>query len=149
VWSLAWLVLGLAGLVPGRPLAAVLLVASMAVFAFGETLLSPVAPALTNALAPGRLRGRYNATASIAFQVGAIAAPAAAGLLIGAGRALVFVVLLLAGCGSVVLAALRLERVLPAAANGVRVATAEPPQDELGAVVAASGQAVTKAERGA
>jgi MFS family permease len=136
VWAAAYVVMGLAGLAPGTTGAAVLLVASMAVFALGETLLSPVAPALTNALAPDRLRGRYNAVASTAFQVGAIAAPVTAGFLLGAGSAAVFVVVLIAGCGVLAVAALRLERHLPASVNGVRGAVVpEPGADPVSTAV--------------
>ena len=38
-------------------------VACSVIFAFGETLMSPVMPAITNALATDELRGRYNAMA--------------------------------------------------------------------------------------
>jgi MFS family permease len=124
LWAAAWLVLGLAGLVPGTATAAVLVVVSLAVFALGETLLSPVMPALTNVLAPERLRGRYNATSSLAFQVAAILAPAASGLLLQAGRGGLFVALLLLTCACIVLAAFRLERRLAPAANGVHPAQA-------------------------
>ncbi|MGN6332932.1 MAG: MFS transporter [Motilibacteraceae bacterium] len=134
VWAIAWLVMGLAGLVPGTWLSAVLLVTSLVIFGLGETLLSPVAPALTNSLATDRLRGRYNAAASTAFQVGAIVAPATAGFLLQARLSLLFVVLLLLGCAFLSAVALRLERHLPAAANGlaphddaVRLDEAAPP----------------------
>ena len=42
------------------------------VFAVGETLLSPVMPALTNALATDELRGRYNAMTSILWGISGI-----------------------------------------------------------------------------
>jgi MFS family permease len=119
VWALAWAIMGASALV-GPAAAAVLLVLSLAVFGLGETLLSPVAPAITNDLATDRLRGRYNATASLAFQVGAITAPIAAGLLLGARRPAEFVALLLVGCAALAAVALRLERHLPPAANGIR-----------------------------
>ena len=129
LWAAAWLVLGLAGLMPGTAAAAVLVVGSLTVFALGETLLSPVMPALTNVLAPEHLRGRYNATGSLAFQLAAIVAPAGAGLLLQAGRGGVFVALLLVTCALVVVAALRLERRLSPAANGVhRAGAAGPPE---------------------
>jgi hypothetical protein len=62
-------VLGAAGLVgAGNALVAVLcVVACAAIFGFGETMLSPVMPALTNALASDELRGRYNAMSSMIF----------------------------------------------------------------------------------
>jgi MFS family permease len=130
LWALSWVVMGVAGLLPGTATAAVLLVLSMGVFALGETLLSPVAPALTNDLAPEHLRGRYNATGSLAFQVAAIVGPSSAGALMGAGLSQVYVASLLLGCGLLVLVLRRLEAVIPAAANGVRAAT-DAPQPSL------------------
>lgn len=47
--------------------AAMGVVAGAVVFAFGETLLSPVMPVLTNALATDELRGRYNAVGSMVW----------------------------------------------------------------------------------
>jgi MFS family permease len=111
--------MGFAGLVPGTAVAAVLVIASMAIFAFGETLLSPIAPAITNDLAPERLRGRYNAVGSLSFQIAAITAPVSAGALIGHGFATAYVVLLVGGCAVFGVLVLRLERVLPDVANGL------------------------------
>jgi MFS family permease len=120
IWSAAWLVMGVAGLVPGTTTASALVVLSMAVFALGETLLSPIAPAMANDLAPEHLRGRYNAASSLAFQVAAISAPVSAGFLIGHEMPVTYVGTLLAGCVALGVLALRMERVLPPAANGVR-----------------------------
>ena len=121
IWAVSWLVMGAAGLVPGTVLAAVLVIASTGIFAFGETLLSPIAPAITNDLAPEHLRGRYNALSSLSFQVAAIGAPASAGFLIGHDLPATYVVTLVAGCAAFGVLALRMERVLPPAANGLRV----------------------------
>jgi MFS family permease len=120
IWSAAWLVMGVAGLVPGTTTASALVVLSMAVFALGETLLSPIAPAMANDLAPEHLRGRYNAASSLAFQVAGISAPVSAGFLIGHEMPVTYVGTLLAGCVALGVLALRMERVLPPAANGVR-----------------------------
>ena len=120
IWCVSWGVMGLAGTVPGTTAAAVLVVASTAIFALGETLLSPIAPSITNDLAPDHLRGRYNAAASLAFQLAAITAPVSAGFLIGHDRPTTYIVTLLAGCVVLGLLALRLERFLPPLANGLR-----------------------------
>jgi MFS family permease len=48
----------------------------MIVFALGETMLSPVGPALVNEIAPEHLRGRYNAAAGLAWGVSGTLAPA-------------------------------------------------------------------------
>ena len=119
VWAASWILMGASGLLPGAVVGSVLLVSSMGVFALGETLLSPVAPALVNDLAPEHLRGRYNAINSAVFQAAAVAGPIVAGQLLGRRLPAAFVAVLLAGCAAMVLLLQRLERVLPAHANGV------------------------------
>ena len=138
VWAVSWATMGAAGLVPGTAWAAVLVIASMAVFAFGETLLSPIAPAITNDLAPERLRGRYNATASLAFQLAAITAPVSAGFLIGHDLGPAYVGLLLVGCLLFGTRSLQLEQLLPGRANGLRddgEPTLQPPAPRLETVL--------------
>jgi MFS family permease len=124
IWAASWAVLGLAGQTPATPLAAVLMVTAFTLFGVGETLLSPTAPAIVNDVAPERLRGRYNATAAVAFQCAGISGPVVSGLLLGRHLGDVFIAMLIIGCALLGVAALRLERVLPAAANGVRDGTA-------------------------
>ena len=136
IWAVAWLVMGLAGLAAGTLTAAVLVVASMGVFALGETLLAPIAPAITNDLAPEHLRGRYNAAASVAFQVAAIAAPVSAGFLIGHEMPATYVATLLVGSLAFGVVALGLERHLPPAANGLAPASTAEVAEDLGATAA-------------
>ena len=126
IWAAAWVMLGVAGLVPGSVVATLLLIGSLAVFGLGETLLSPIVPAITNDLATEALRGRYNAVSASAFQVAAVAAPALAGLLLDRGASAAFVAMLVGGCGVLALAAWRLGPHLPAAANGLPAASPEP-----------------------
>lgn len=118
IWATAWAVVGVAGLVGGA-VAAVLLIASAAIFGSGETLHSPVVPAVVNDLATERLRGRYNAANSIAFQIAAVLGPTSAGLLIGHGLAAAYIVMLLVGCGVLVLLLVAFERRISPAANGI------------------------------
>ena len=125
VWAIAWAVMGVAGLVAGTTAAAVLVIASMGIFALGETLLSPIAPAITNDLAPDHLRGRYNATSSLSFQLAAISAPVSAGFLIGHDLPATYVTTLLAGCLAFGVVALRMERSLPPRANGLTAASTD------------------------
>ncbi|MGN6522780.1 MAG: MFS transporter [Actinomycetes bacterium] len=127
IWALSWLVMGLSGLVPGTGVAAVLLLASSGIFALGETLLSPMGPAITNDLAPDHLRGRYNAANSLLFQVAAILGPSAAGVMLGAHLGALYVGTLLLGCALLVVMLQRAERVLPPVANGVRVSAPAGP----------------------
>ena len=119
IWAAAWTLMGASGLVPGTLVASVLLVVSLGVFGLGETLLSPVGAAVINDLAPDHLRGRYNATNSAVFQVAAIVGPIAAGHLLGWRMPAVFVGMLLLGCAVMVVLLHRVERVIPAHANGV------------------------------
>lgn len=120
IWVAAWLLLGGTGLVPGTATAMFGVFAFHAVFAFGETMLQPTVPAITNDLAPDHLRGRYNAINAAAFQGAAIAGPVAAGLLLQHGLETVFVAVMVVGCALIAVLALALERRLPAEANGVR-----------------------------
>lgn len=119
VWAFSWLLLGLSGLVPGTIGATLLVAACAAVFALGETLLQPTLPAIINDLAPDDLRGRYNALFSGAFQSASVVAPPIAGALLGADRHTTYILLLVAGslaCSYYAVA--RVERALPAGANG-------------------------------
>jgi len=135
VWALAWLILGTTGLVPGTTAAAVGTLVFMAVFAFGETLMQPTIPAVSNDLAADHTRGRYNALNAAAFQGGAILGPIAAGFLLEHGLAQVYIGGMIVGCLSICLMALALERRIPATANGVVVPDA--------GVVTQEGQART------
>jgi MFS family permease len=119
LWAASWAILGLAGFVPETGAAAVLVVGAFAVFALGETLMSPTLPAIRNDVAPEHLRGRYNAAAGVAFQLAHIAGPAVAGVLLGAGRGGSFIAMLVGGCVLLAPMTLRLERVLSPQANGV------------------------------
>ena len=75
MWFVFWLVLALAHSMGGR-LAIFAISAAMAVFAIGETMLSPVGPAIVNEIAPEELRGRYNATQGLTWGVSGTMAPA-------------------------------------------------------------------------
>jgi MFS family permease len=128
IWSVAWLLLGTSGLVPGTLGATLLVAACTSVFALGETLMQPTIPALVNDLAPDHLRGRYNAVSTAAFSLASIVAPVIAGWLIGNGRGTAYIAQLVVCCGAVVVVASFLERRLPATVNGVHVAA--PLDDE-------------------
>jgi MFS family permease len=120
LWALAWLLMGASGLVPGTVGATLLIAACASVFALGETLLQPTVPALVNDLTTDRLRGRTNAVNSAAFQLPMVIAPPISGWLIGHHLQAAYIVLLLVGCGLVMLLSVfRLEPQLDAATNGV------------------------------
>ena len=74
-WFVFWVILDAALALP-EALAIVSLCVAMIVFALGETMLSPVGPALVNEIAPEHLRGRYNAAAGAAWGISGTLAPA-------------------------------------------------------------------------
>ncbi|MGN9778621.1 MFS transporter [Micromonospora sp. H33] len=127
VFASAWLVLGAAGLVgPGNALLAALgVVACAAIFGFGETMLSPVMPALTNALATDELRGRYNAISSMIFGISGVIGPVTAGPLIGMADGRIWVVCVVGGCLTASVVALSLRRLLTPLQDG-RTTTLTP-----------------------
>ncbi|MDG9673263.1 MFS transporter [Micromonospora sp. DH14] len=121
VFAAAWLVLGAGGLVSAENavFAALCVVACSAIFGFGETMLSPVMPALTNALATDALRGRYNAMSSMIFGISGVIGPVTAGPLLGAAHGSVWVATVVGGCMVASLVALSLRRLLTAEQDGV------------------------------
>jgi len=121
VWALSWLLLGATGLVAGSAAATVGVLAYHGVFAFGETLLQPTVPAITNDLAADHLRGRYNAINAGAFQAGAITGPIAAGWLLQHDLDAAYIAVMVVGCLAIGAMAIALERRVPPAANGVPV----------------------------
>ena len=118
VWALSYVLLGLTGLVPGV-VAAVGVLAFAGVFALGETMLQPTVPAITNDMAPDHLRGRYNAVNAGAFQAGAIGGPLFAGFVLDRGWSTPYVLTMVVGCALIAVLALVVERLVPAAVNGV------------------------------
>jgi MFS family permease len=74
-WFVFWVILDAALAMP-KVLAIVSLCGAMIVFALGETMLSPVGPALINEIAPEHLRGRYNAAAGLSWGAAGTLAPA-------------------------------------------------------------------------
>ncbi|MEV4481270.1 MFS transporter [Micromonospora coxensis] len=128
VFATAWLILGAAGLVgTGNAVVAALgVVACAAVFGFGETMLSPVMPALTNALATDELRGRYNAMSSMIFGISGVIGPVTAGPLIGAADGKVWVAVVVGGCLAASVIALSLRPLLSAVQDG-RTTAADAP----------------------
>jgi MFS family permease len=75
LWCAFWVILDVTLAVP-KFVAFASLCFAMVVFAVGETMLSPVGPALVNDIAPEHLRGRYNAAQGITWGVSGSVAPA-------------------------------------------------------------------------
>ena len=125
IWAASWMLLGATGLVSGTWGATMLVAACASVFALGETLLQPTVPALVNDLATDRLRGRYNAASTAAFQAAQVSAPPIAGFLIGHQLNAAYIGSLVLGCCALgVLAVVRLEPQLSPLVNGAH----EPPR---------------------
>lgn len=116
--AISWGLVGLAdltGLGPG--LSAALLVAAAAVFGLGETLVSPAASTLVNALASDRLRGRYNALAASVWGVTGIVGPPLATFLLALGAPALWIGPLVAGSLLTAGGTLGLGKAIPAEAN--------------------------------
>lgn len=96
-WAAAWVLIGAALGLPSW-VAAVALCLGAAVFAVGETLWSPVAPALVNDLAPEHLRGRYNAFQSVLWGVSGALGPLFTGLFLQRNAAALWAGTLAVGC---------------------------------------------------
>jgi MFS family permease len=75
LWFVFWMILDIALTLPAFFAVASLCIA-MVVFAIGETMLSPVGPALVNEIAPEHLRGRYNAAQGLTWGLAGSLAPA-------------------------------------------------------------------------
>ena len=73
-WFTFWVILDVALALPAI-LAVGSLCVAMVVFAIGETMLSPVGPALVNEIAPEHLRGRYNAASGMTWGLAASIGP--------------------------------------------------------------------------
>ncbi|MER6795751.1 MFS transporter, partial [Amycolatopsis mediterranei] len=95
VWAAAFLLFAVAPLAAPLPVFAVLTVAT-AVFTAAELLQAPTSSALTVALAPPHLRGRYLGLEELLWGVARVLAPVTFTALLGAGPQLPWLVL--AGC---------------------------------------------------
>ncbi|WP_412541063.1 MFS transporter [Longispora sp. K20-0274] len=125
LFAVSWAVLGFAGLVPGTVAAAGGVLTCAVIFSLGETMMSPVMPAITNALAKPELRGRYNAMGSMVFGVSGVIGPVSAGPLIGGGHAAVWVVLVVGGSLVASALAVSLRPLLTPEQDGRELAPAE------------------------
>lgn len=117
LWGLTWVILGWSGFLSG---AAAIIGAclSSAVFALGEMLWAPIAPALINDLAPDHLRGRYNSVQGLVWGVAGALGPAITGVLLGSDLIALWVVLVTGGCILAGFMAMRLGRHLTPALDG-------------------------------
>ncbi len=125
VWAFAWALVAAGGLLP-TALAAVLVIVGLGVFGLGETLFSPIHPVLVNELATEHLRGRYNALGASTWTIAMILGPAIAGLLIGHGLAVLWVLATVGGSLGSAALFLRLRRHLTDAQDGLGLEALSP-----------------------
>jgi MFS family permease len=88
------------------------------IFGAGETMMAPMLPVITNALASDEVRGRYNAVGAMIFGVSVVVGPLTAGPLIGTGHATVWVSAVTVGALGAAGLALWLRQILTAAQDG-------------------------------
>jgi hypothetical protein len=121
LWAFSWLVVAIA--VPtGNSFAVILLCLSQFIFALGETLWSPIAPALANELAPVHLRGRYNALSSLQWNVANAIGPLIAAATLGQNLPYLWIGTLLLGCLVAAFLMSRLGKILTPQQDGQVVA---------------------------
>ncbi|NUR72668.1 MAG: MFS transporter [Hamadaea sp.] len=127
IMGASWLILGIAGVVDGRNavISSIAVIACAAVFAFGETLISPVNPTLINALATDELRGRFNALGSMVWSISGIVGPVTAAPLIAGGHAGIWVALTVGGCLVASVLALSLRRLITPEQDGLEAPRTE------------------------
>jgi MFS family permease len=128
LWALSWLLFGTALGLPQWG-AVVILVLGIAVFAIGETLWSPTAPALLNDLAPEHLRGRYNSVMSVLWGLAGALGPLVTGVFLSLDQGRIWTLTLAGGCAVAALIALRLRPRLTPQQDG-----RSSPDEGLGAV---------------
>ncbi|HYN57032.1 MAG TPA: MFS transporter [Motilibacterales bacterium] len=128
MWAISWVLFGSA-LTVGGWLAVGALILAMSVFALGETMWSPTAPALLNDLAPEHLRGRYNAFQSVLWGVSGALGPLLTGAFLASRRGALWTLTLAVGCLLASFIALRLRRHLTPEQDGTGDPTASP-EDE-------------------
>ncbi len=121
VWALAWLLVGISiefdTLVAGG-----LICLGVGIFAIGETMWSPVIPAIVNDLAPHNLRGRYNAVISVTWGISGAIGPAFAGVMLGLDYPYAWVTIVVVGCLAAGALLLRLRPLLTPQQDGMIVA---------------------------
>lgn len=119
LWAVTYAVVLAGGRSGGGIVAVVLFASALAVFAVGETMLSPTLPPLVNDLATDELRGRYNGLSTLAWTTGFALGPALAGFAFRADREEELFLGLITACAVAAAGAAALARRLPGAANRI------------------------------
>jgi MFS family permease len=126
LWATSWLLFGSALGIDAEWAAVMVLTVAIAVFAIGETMWSPVAPALLNDLAPEHLRGRYNSFQSLLWGVSGALGPLMTGAFFSAELDRQWTLVLAVGCGIAALIALQLRHSLTPEQDGRAVPVEVP-----------------------
>ena len=96
LWATCWLLVWIGiGFSPAWTF--VLAALGIAIFALGETIWSPIGPALANELAPEHLRGRYSAVSSLVWVLSGALGPVISGAMLGAHLVSSWFILLICG----------------------------------------------------
>ena len=82
LWSICWLLIAIGMNLPSV-WTFVFTAVGVAIFAIGETIWSPVFPALVNELSPEHLRGRYAAVSSLVWVCASAVGPVISGVMLG------------------------------------------------------------------
>jgi MFS family permease len=128
LWALTW-ALATSSLVLPDALVLAAIILAMSAFAVGETLWSPVAPALLNELAPEHLRGRYNSVQSLLWGVSLALGPLITGLFLSADLGAAWALTLAAGCLLAAFIALRMRHHLTPGQDGLGASEDSPDED--------------------
>jgi MFS family permease len=116
VWTVAWLVAAVSGLVHGRHAAAVAaIISTYALFGLGEAMLAPTVSPLVADLAPARLVGQYNSAFALVKQLALALGPVVGGVLVGAGAYTAYIAMLVVCSLGISAMALRVARHITAA----------------------------------
>ena len=129
LWAVTWALATSSLVLPGWLVLGALILA-MSVFALGETLWSPVAPALLNELAPEHLRGRYNSFQSLLWGVSGAIGPLITGLFLSADLGRAWTLTLTAGCLLAAFIALRMRHHLTPGQDGLAEDDSEDSPDD-------------------
>jgi MFS family permease len=123
LWFVFWMILFASVRMPSSAAVASICVA-MVIFAVGETMMSPVGPALVNEIAPEHLRGRYNAAAGLIWGLAGTLAPSITAFFFSQGWGKYWPLCI--GCAGLVgsLMMLRLRRSLSAREDGLAAPSA-------------------------
>ena len=128
IWSLNWSLIAL-GLFLSGSWTLLLVAVAVGIFAVGETIWSPVFPALQNELAPEHIRGRYAAVGSLMWVTASTLGPAYSGFMLGHDWPYLWLATLAVGPLLIGFAFLRLGRRLTSVQDGRKefVSTSQEP----------------------